>query len=183
MTPRLGGAGDCALCAAAVSRIASVDDVACVLLRTRDSVDGATLRNMIERMRAATPTRDIALLIEDRADPARAAGADGVHLSDAAAYPDARRLLGPDAIVGATCAGRDEAMTLADAGADYIAFGAFDDPAPTPETLDLVAWWSATITVPCVAAPGATTDDRRALAEAGADFVAWVVPTSEATPE
>lgn len=129
---------------------------------------------MVEGLRSATQARDIAVLVEERAERARAAGADGVHLHDASSYAAARQLLGPDDIVGVTCASRDDAMMLAESGADYIAFGAFDDPAPTAETLDNVAWWSAVITVPCVAAPGTTPDDRRALADAGADFVAVV---------
>lgn len=156
-----------------------MEDVACVLLRTHDRVGDAALRLMVDQVRAATEARDIVLLIEDRAGAARAVGADGVHLRDPAAYAEARRLLGPDAIVGIGCAGRDEAMTLAAAGAEYIAFGSFDDPAPTPETLDLVAWWGPLITVPCVAAPGTTADDRRALAGAGADFVALVLSTPD----
>lgn len=133
-------------------------------------------------MRSVIEARDIALLIEGSVAAARALGADGVHLRDASAYDEARRLLGPDAIVGIGCAGRDEAMTLADAGADYIAFGGFDDPAPTADTLDLVGWWSPLITVPCVAAPGVTADDRRALTEAGADFVALVATIAGTTP-
>lgn len=132
---------------------------------------------MVAQLRAAAGSRDVALLIEDRVAMARAAGADGVHLQDAAGYAEARRLLGPDANIGVSCGSRDAAMMLADAGADYICFGDFDEPAPTDETLDLVSWWSPLITVPCVAAPGRTAEHRRMLADAGADFVAAIAQT------
>lgn len=90
----------------------------------------------------------------------------------AVAYDEARRRLGPEMIVGVACATRDDAITVAENGADYVAFGDFDAAAPTAETLDLVQWWSALMTVPCVAAPGATPAARAALAGADADFVA-----------
>ena len=143
-----------------------------MLLRAVDNVGDAALRRMIETIRAAVPDRDIAVLIEQRAEAVRPAGADGLHLRDGRDYAQARRLIGPDLAIGVRCSSRDEAMTLADAGADYICFGLFDDPAPSAETLELVAWWSPLITVPCVAAPGPTEGNRRELADAGADFVA-----------
>lgn len=157
----------------------AADDVGCVLLRTQDSVGDAALRLIIEKIRAAIEGRDIALLIEERPEAAPPSAVDGVHLLNAAGYAEARRRLGRDAAIGITCASRDEAVTVADAGADYVCFGDFDDPAPKADTLDLVAWWSPLITVPCVAAPGSTAEHRQSLADAGAEFVAMVIEAAQ----
>ncbi|MGH6960456.1 MAG: thiamine phosphate synthase, partial [Dongiaceae bacterium] len=74
--------------------------------------------------------------------------ADGVHLSMAVGYDEARHRLGPDVIVGVACGTRDDAITVADGGADYVAFGDFDDPTPAAATIDLTAWWAEIMTVP-----------------------------------
>jgi thiamine-phosphate pyrophosphorylase len=63
-------------------------------------------------------------------------------------------------------------MTAAEAGADYVAFGGFDDAAPAAPTLELTAWWAALMTVPCVAAGCGGPDDAALLRDAGADFIA-----------
>src|SRR5262249_62359195 len=97
-------------------------------------------------------------------------GADGVHLMRAAGYARARRHV-VDGIVGVGCASRDEAMNVAEAGADYVLFGDVDDAEPTAATLALVEWWSALMTVPCIGAGGAARD-HAAIAGAGADLVA-----------
>jgi thiamine-phosphate pyrophosphorylase len=142
------------------------------LLRGAPGLDDAAIRAAAEHVRPPAQKRDIAFLIEDRVDLVRALGADGVHLTMAVAYDEARRRLGPEMIVGVACATRDDALTVAENGADYVAFGDFDDRAPTVATLELTAWWSALMTVPCVAAPGATPAARAALAGADADFIA-----------
>jgi thiamine monophosphate synthase len=100
------------------------------------------------------------------------AAADGVHLGLPVAYDEARRRLGPDLIVGVACGTRDEAIDVAEHGADYVAFGDFDDPSPRPPTLDLTAWWGDIMTVPCVGAGCANGRDAARLVEAAADFVA-----------
>jgi thiamine-phosphate pyrophosphorylase len=116
------------------------------------------------------------VLVEERADLATALGLDGVHLLHPSAYREARRLLGPDRIVGVGCATRDAAMIAAEAGADYVAFGGFDDSRPAGATLDLAAWWAALMTVPCVAAGCTGAHDAARLRDAGADFIAVGAP-------
>jgi thiamine-phosphate pyrophosphorylase len=122
----------------------------------------------------------VAILINDRPDLAVKADADGVHVGqDDMSYAEARRHVGPDRIVGVTChASRDLAIDAADAGADYVAFGAFfpsGTKAPkTRAALDLLAWWSEIATVPCVAIGGITVANCAPLVEAGADFLAVV---------
>jgi thiamine-phosphate pyrophosphorylase len=146
--------------------------VACLLLRFAPGLDDGALRAAVERLRPLAQKRDIAFLIEDSVELARAVGADGVHLGMAVAYDEARRRLGTDAIVGVACGTRDEAIDVAEHGADYVAFGDFDDPSPTPAALDLAAWWGEIMTVPCVGTGCATARDAARLAAAGADFIA-----------
>ena len=93
-----------------------------------------------------------------------------------ATYAEARAAMG-DRIVGVTCHNsRHLAIEAAEAGADYVAFGAFY-PTQTKTTKaqaapDLITWWSEMMVVPCVAIGGITADNASALIEAGADFLA-----------
>ncbi len=90
---------------------------------------------------------------------------------------EAREELGRDAQIGVTChASRDLAIEAGEAGADYVAFGAFH-PSQTKDTEhqaspDLLEWWQAMVEIPCVAIGGITPDNARPLADAGADFLA-----------
>lgn len=119
----------------------------------------------------------VALLALD--DPG--AEADGVHLSDPRGVGAARERLGRERIVGAACGfSRHAAMVAGEAGADYVMFGDFDHPAaPGDELCELVAWWHELFVIPCAAAgrPDATT--LRALAGAGADFLALRQPAAD----
>lgn len=138
---------------------------------------------------------DVAALLADAVDTARAAGADGVHLSPRPdiedAYEAARSALGPDAIVGADAGlSRHNAMTLGESGADYVAFGRaveMHPPGTPPEEIaaaqhDLVAWWADVFVVPVVAFGASSPEEVGALAAAGADFVAVHLP-ADASPD
>ena len=134
----------------------------------------------------------VAFLINDRPDLAAELHADGAHIGqEDAPYAEARTLLGKDAVVGVTChASRHLAISAADAGADYVAFGSFF-PTATKEPkaradVELLAWWSELMTVPSVAIGGVTVDNAKPLVEAGADFLAvcagvWSHPGGAAT--
>jgi thiamine-phosphate pyrophosphorylase len=98
--------------------------------------------------------------------------------------------VGPDRIVGVTCHdSRDLAMDAAEAGADYVAFGAFF-PTSTKATthrpeLEVLEIWQETMLIPCVAIGGITVDNCRPLVAAGADFIAvssgvWAHPEGPA---
>ena len=68
----------------------------------------------------------------------------------------ARRFLGADAICGVSAGGsRHNAMLAAEAGADYVSFGAFHASATLPGAAlippDILTWWSEAMTLPCVA--------------------------------
>ncbi len=154
-------------------------DVACVQLRLKD-VDDDTIRRACDILRPVTQGRDVAFIMNDRPDLAAELGCDGVHVGqEDMAYAGARKLVGPDAIVGVSCYdSRHLALEAGEAGADYVAFGAFF-PTRTKEAkyhagLDLLEWWSAFMTVPCVGIGGITPENCRPLVEAGADFLAVV---------
>jgi thiamine-phosphate pyrophosphorylase len=154
-------------------------DVAALQLRLKETPDDAILR-AAEAILPVAQSRGVAVLMNDRMDLARRAGCDGVHLGqqDGAAR-DARKLLGEAATIGVTChASRHLAMEAGEAGADYVAFGAFF-PTATKETLhkaetDLLAWWSGLMEIPCVAIGGITAANCAPLVRAGADFLAVI---------
>lgn len=84
-------------------------------------------RRLIERARAihaALKGTGVPLLVNDRVDVALAAGAEGVHIGRDDMEPqDARRLLGPDAIVGLTVKMAEDARTAIAAPIDYACIG------------------------------------------------------------
>lgn len=117
-------------------------------------------------------------IINDLPDIAVETGADGVHLGQSdMRVKDARARLGPDALIGVTChASRHLAMEAGEAGADYVAFGAFY-PTNTKDTEhrpdpDILAWWQDVMEIPCVAIGGILPDNAAPLIRAGADFLA-----------
>lgn len=146
-------------------------------LRLKDVPDGEILKAG-ETLMPIVQQAGAAFIINDRPDLARTLGADGVHVGqEDASYAEARALLGPKAIVGVTCHdSRHLAMEAAEAGADYVAFGAFfptaTKDAKTRAEPELLTWWQEMMTVPCVAIGGITTENAPALVEAGADFLA-----------
>ena len=154
-------------------------DVACLQLRLKAASDADVLA-AAALLAPLCARHDVAFLLNDRPDLAAKAGADGVHVGqEDAPYAEARALLGPERIVGVTChASRDLAIAAAEAGADYVAFGAFF-PTATKEAriaaeLDLLSWWSEIMTVPAVAIGGITVANCAPLVAAGADFLAVV---------
>jgi thiamine-phosphate pyrophosphorylase len=154
-------------------------DVACVQLRLKDAGDDA-VRRAIDVLRPVVQSRDVAFILNDRPDLAASTGCDGVHVGqEDAPYAAARRAMGANAIVGVTChASRHLAMEAGEAGADYVAFGAFF-PTGTKETThraepEILAWWAEIFEIPCVAIGGITPANCGPLVTAGADFLAVV---------
>ncbi|PPR61030.1 MAG: Thiamine-phosphate synthase [Alphaproteobacteria bacterium MarineAlpha4_Bin2] len=151
----------------------------CVQLRLKDA-DDDTIRRAADVLRPPTQERDVAFIMNDRPDLARETGCDGVHIGqDDARYVEARELLGPDAIIGVTCkASRHLAIDAAEAGADYVAFGAFFGSTTKAGTVqassELLTWWCETTNVPCVAIGGITPANCGPLVLAGADFLAVI---------
>lgn len=152
-------------------------DVAAVQLRMKAASDDA-IRAAAKVLMPLVQDAGGAFIVNDRPDLAYSLKADGVHVGQQdMPYADARRLLGPDAIVGVTChASRHLAMEAAEQGADYVAFGAFfasdtKDSGYRADT-ELLEIWRETTDVPCVAIGGITADNCEPLVRAGADFIA-----------
>jgi thiamine-phosphate pyrophosphorylase len=154
-------------------------DVAAVQLRLKDVGDDVWKR-AIDALRPVCQSRDVAFLLNDRADLVRAGGCDGVHVGqEDMPAREARRLLGPDLTLGVTCKGsRDLAMQAGEDGADYVAFGAFYPSTTKAVTalLDpaILTWWSEMMELPSCAIGGITPGNCAPLVQAGADFLAVV---------
>ena len=155
-------------------------DVACLQLRLKD-IDDDAIRRAARILKPIAQDRGVAFIMNDRPDLAAALDCDGVHVGEEdAPYAEARRLLGADHIVGVTCgASRDRAITAAEAGADYVAFGAFFPSTTKTATKyraapELLSDWSGTTVVPCCAIGGISQQNCGPLVEAGADFLAVI---------
>jgi thiamine-phosphate pyrophosphorylase len=152
-------------------------DVASVQLRLKEVSDEEVCR-AAEILMPIAQGFGAAFLLNDRPDLAARLGCDGVHIGqEDAPYADARTALGKDRIVGVTCHNsRHLAMVAAEAGADYVAFGAFfptaTKDAKTRAEIDLIEWWAELMVVPCVAIGGITVENAAPLVAAGADFLA-----------
>ena len=142
-----------------------------------DQHDAARLA---EPLQAICADRDVAFIVNDSVALAKRLKADGVHLGQGDGNPkDARDKLGRETQIGVTChASKHLAMEAGEAGADYVAFGAFfesstkdkgDAEHPTP---DIIAWWTQLFEIPCVAIGGITPSNCGPLVQAGADFLA-----------
>ena len=163
--------------ASALPPILDAGDVACLQIRLKPA-DDDMIRRAIDAILPVCTAADVAVILNDRPDLAAVTGCDGVHIGpDDMPYAEARRLVGDDAAVGVSCkTSRHTAMAMADAGADYVAFGAFFPTATKADTerasTDLLEIWTETTTVPCVAIGGITPENCDGLIAAGADFLA-----------
>ncbi|WP_430421975.1 thiamine phosphate synthase [Phenylobacterium sp.] len=152
-------------------------DVAALQVRLKDQPDDI-IAAAVDVIAPIAQARDVALIMNDRPDLAARLGCDGVHIGQTdASYAEARRIVGKDRMVGVTCHdSRHLAMEAAEAGADYVAFGAFfpttTKDAPTRADPEILTIWQEVMEVPCVAIGGITSANARVLAAAGADFLA-----------
>lgn len=144
-------------------------------VKEMDQHAAAALAEPLQRICADA---NVAFIVNDSIALARRLGADGVHLGQGDGDPrEARRQLGPAAQIGVTCHdSRHLAMEAGEAGADYVAFGAFY-PTTTKATAHvadpvLLGWWSTLFEIPCVAIGGITPNNAPPLVRAGADFIA-----------
>lgn len=166
-----------------LEQVLEAGDVAAFQLRLPKASDEKILRKA-ERLMPITQAYGVAFIINDRADLAKKAGADGVHLGlQDIGVREARALLGEDAIIGASAIdSKHLAMTAAERGASYVSFGPFfksRSPFYPPEVLDaqnlvpsgILSWWQDTMEIPCVAAGGIKPANCAELVKAGADFI------------
>lgn len=135
---------------------------------------------LAEPLQAICVAHDCAFIVNDSVSLAKRLKADGVHLGQDDGDPkEAREVLGREAQIGVTChASRHLAMEAGEAGADYVAFGAFF-PSSTKDkgdaerpTVEIIEWWVKLFEIPVVAIGGITADNCASLVEAGADFLA-----------
>ena len=157
--------------------VGGLAQVAAFQFRVKDVNEHEAAR-MAEPLQAICAAREVAFIVNDSISLAKRIGADGVHLGQGdGAVADARAALGRDAQIGVTChASRDLAMEAGEAGADYVAFGAFF-PSTTKHTqhvaeLETLSWWQGLMEIPCVAIGGITPENAAPLVAAGADFLA-----------
>jgi thiamine-phosphate pyrophosphorylase len=133
---------------------------------------------LAEPLQAICAAHDVAFIVNDSVALTKRLKADGVHMGQGDGdVCEARELLGRDAQIGVTCHNsRHLAMEAAEAGADYVAFGAFYPTATKAvehvAELDTLQKWSFVTEVPCVAIGGITSDNAKPLIDAGADFIA-----------
>ena len=140
-----------------------------------DQHEAARLAAPLQEICAA---HEVGFVVNDSVALAKRLKADGVHLGQSDGdVREAREELGREMQIGVTChASRHLAMEAGEAGADYVAFGAFF-PSETKASehraeLDLLHWWSNLFEIPCVAIGGITPDNCGPLVNAGADFLA-----------
>jgi thiamine-phosphate pyrophosphorylase len=172
-----------------VMRCLDAGDVACVQIRlkTGEALDEPATRELATLLIGPVQDRGVAVVMNDSPQLAHELGADGVHLGPLDMdVKSARSLLGSDAIIGYSAkASRHAAMEAGEAGADYVAFGAFypttTKAGATPADPDLLRLWQEQMEIPCVAIGGITVANALPLLEAGADFLAvssgvWQAP-------
>lgn len=171
VTPPLGDAGAIADDLAAALNAAGI---AAVLLRLEEGEDRALIER-VQALRILIQSNGAALLLDSHPELVARTQCDGAHLTGIEAFKAAAPSLKPAYIAG--CGGlttRHDAMLAGESGTDYIMFGEPDHEGHRPgfdAVLERVAWWSETLTIPCVAY-AANLDEVERLARAGADFVA-----------
>jgi thiamine-phosphate pyrophosphorylase len=173
-----------------LQRALDAGPVAALQIRLKPADDGA-IAAAAARLVPIAQERGVAVILNDRPDLALALGCDGVHVGQSdASVASARRIMGRSGMIGATCHdSRHLAMEAAEAGADYVAFGAFfptttkqTSHRPDPEILTI---WQEVMEIPSVAIGGITVENAAGLVQAGADFLAvsagvWAHPEGEA---
>jgi thiamine-phosphate pyrophosphorylase len=176
VTPRVTDADSFS---AALTAALAAGDVAAILLRFADA-DERTLINCAKALVPVAQQAEAALVLDGHAELVARSGADGAHLADIADFVTAVETLKPDRIAGAGGLNtRHDAMTAAEAGADYVMFGEPDAEGHRPRFAAIeerIAWWAEVFEAPCVGF-AASIDEIAPLVAAGADFVAlgdWV---------
>ncbi|MEE4288802.1 MAG: thiamine phosphate synthase [Erythrobacter sp.] len=143
-------------------------------------IDQHAAAALAEPLQAICAAHDCAFIVNDSVALAKRLKADGVHLGQGDGDPkEAREALGREAQIGVTChASKHLAMEAGEAGADYVAFGAFFESSTKDKgdaerpTLETVEWWVKLFEIPCVVIGGITPANCGPLVAAGADFLA-----------
>ena len=170
--------------AAELEAALSAGDVGAFQLRMKDATDDM-IRDAVRVLMPIVHAHGVAFMLNDRVDLAKELKVDGVHLGqEDMKLADARKALGENIAIGISCHDSGHlAMEAGEAGADYVAFGAYHPTkSKSPEKLamygtpapDLLSWWSTYTTVPSVAIGGLTPENCGELVIQGADFIAAI---------
>jgi thiamine-phosphate pyrophosphorylase len=140
--------------------------------------DGQRLQQA-EALRRLCTTHGALLIVNDRIDLALAVEADGVHLGQGdLPVAVARRLLGPDRLLGRSTHRLDQLQQAMAEGCDYVGVGPVKatptKPGREPVGLDYVRQAAAASTIPFFAIGGIEVGDLEAVRQAGANRVAVV---------
>ena len=157
--------------------------VGMVQLREKD-LPAAELLSLARELRSVTEGRAL-LVVNDRVDVALLSGADGVQLGENGLdATSARRLVGPDTLIGRSVHSVDGAVEAESSGADFLVLGAIFETASHPggQTggLELVREVSARVSVPVIGIGGITASNAGGLVEAGAAGAAVITAISMA---
>lgn len=174
----------------------SAAPVACLQIRLKkmngDKPESSDVIQACEAIKPICHEFGTLVIINDDPDLAKQCEADGVHLGqNDMDYFSSRELLGGDAIIGVTCHNsKGLGFEAANAGADYVAFGAFFET-PTKAAkyraeTEILEWWQEAVEIPSVAIGGITVENAAQIIEAGADFIAvssgvWLHPDGPAS--
>ena len=131
------------------------------------------------KVKAVTDRYGVPLIVNDRIDIALAVDAGGVHVGpDDLPVSVARRLLGPDKIVGASASSLEDALAFQAQGADYLGVGAVFPTATKKITekvdLETLARIKAAVRIPVAAIGGIDAGNAPAVMKTGVDGVAVV---------
>lgn len=151
--------------------------------RDKHATDDA-FRDLAEKLLKVARRFHKPLIVNDRLRIAAEIGADGLHLGqDDAALSEARRLLGPSALIGRSTHSEEQAEAAQREGFDYIGvgpvFGTPTKPAYKPVGLDLVRFAAQNIQIPFVAIGGIDATNIETVRDAGAKTVAVVRAVTE----
>lgn len=143
----------------------------CIQLREKNLDEETFLREALEIGKLCA-LKKIPLIINDNVSIAKKSGADGVHIGQGdMSLAEARRMLGPDKIIGVSCQTAEQAVRAEKDGADYLGVGAVfptsskSDAASVPiETLKSIC---AAVTIPVVAIGGISRTNAQQLAGTG----------------
>lgn len=165
----------------AAARAALAGGAAWLQYRGKEHADPA----LAAELAAACRDAGTVFIVNDDVELAASVGADGAHLGrDDVPLDQARRVLGPGAIVGVSCYDDlERAARLAGAGADYLAFGSMFASPTKPDAVRCppdVLTRAQRFGKPVVAIGGITLENAPALIEAGADLLAVISDLFEA---
>lgn len=137
-------------------------------------------RRQASHLLAVCRKHGVPLIVNDDVELCKSIGAEGVHLGTADSdISDARRILGPKAVIGATChASLELALSARKQGADYVAFGRFfpsmSKPGASPAQPKILSAARESLDLPIAAIGGINTENAGLLLDAGADLLAVI---------